>query len=109
MVGRSTGTLAPCGLCRNFQLNRERCFEERILHRILRKPFFGRFEVPWVWPDGEYQNSWEHVSFRNPSGASITGLWGAAHGEAIGTLVLAHPMGKAAKRFWLKQDPTIGH
>jgi uncharacterized protein len=74
-----------------------------ILHRILRKPFFGRFEVPWVWPEGEEQQSWERVSFRNPSGASLAGLWGSARGEAIGTLVLAHPMGKAAKGFWLKQ------
>jgi uncharacterized protein len=73
------------------------------LHRILRKPFFGRFEVPWVWPQEEDQRSWERVSFRNPAGASLAGLWGAAHGAAIGTLVLAHPMGKAAKGFWLKQ------
>lgn len=73
------------------------------LHRILRKPFFGRFEVPWSWPEGEDPKSWERVSFSNPSGASLAGLWGAAHGEAIGTLVLAHPMGKAAKGFWLKQ------
>lgn len=74
-----------------------------ILHRLLRKPFFGRFEVPWVWPLEEEQNAWERVSFRNPSGANIVGLWGTAHGKAIGTLVLAHPMGKAAKGFWLKQ------
>jgi uncharacterized protein len=73
------------------------------LHRILRKPFFGRFDVPWVWPKEEEQRSWERVSFRNASGASLAGLWGFAHGEAIGTLVLAHPMGKAAKGFWLKQ------
>lgn len=73
------------------------------LHRILRKPFFGRFEVPWVWPKEEDPETWERVSFKNPSGASLSGLWGSAHGEAIGTLVLAHPMGKAAKGFWLKQ------
>jgi uncharacterized protein len=72
------------------------------LHRILRKPFFGRFEVPWVWPQEEEQRSWERVSFRNTAGASLAGLWGSAHGKAIGTLVLSHPMGKAAKGFWLK-------
>lgn len=22
------------------------------LHRLLRKPFFGRFAVPWTWPNG---------------------------------------------------------
>ena len=73
------------------------------LHRLLRKPFFGRFEVPWVWPDGEDPKSWERVSFANPSGANLSGLWGQAQGSAIGTLVLAHPMGKVAKGFWLKQ------
>ncbi|NCA02754.1 MAG: alpha/beta hydrolase [Sphingomonadaceae bacterium] len=73
------------------------------LHRLLRKPFFGRFEVPWAWPDGEDPKSWERVSFANPSGAHLSGLWGQAQGSAIGTLVLAHPMGKAAKGFWLKQ------
>jgi uncharacterized protein len=74
-----------------------------LLHRILRKPLFGRFEVPWAWPEGEEQTSWERVSFSNPSGTSLAGLWGSAHGDAIGTLVLAHPMGKAAKGFWLRQ------
>jgi uncharacterized protein len=71
------------------------------LHRILRKPFFGRFEVPWVWPQEEEQRSWERVSFMNPSGATLAGLWGTAYGQPVGTLVLAHPMGKAAKGFWL--------
>lgn len=33
---------------------------------------------------------------------SLAGLWGPAGGEAIGTLVLAHPMGKAAKGFLLR-------
>lgn len=73
------------------------------LHRVLRKPFFGRFEVPWTWPDAADQRSWERVHFSNPSGGTLHGLWGAVQGAAIGTLVLAHPMGKAAKGFWLKQ------
>lgn len=72
------------------------------LHRLLRKPFFGRFEVPWVWPDGTDPTTWERVAFHNPSGATLRGLWGPAHGEARATLVLAHPMGKAAKGFWLR-------
>jgi pimeloyl-ACP methyl ester carboxylesterase len=73
------------------------------LHRILRKPFFGRFEVPWTWPDGTDQTTWERVSFKNPSNSDLAGLWGPAHGEGRATLVLAHPMGKAAKGFWLRQ------
>lgn len=77
-------------------------------HNILRKPFFGRFEVPWVWPSNSAQSDWERVSFQSTNGAQLQGLWGAAEnkmggvGEAIATLVLAHPMGKAAKGFWLR-------
>jgi uncharacterized protein len=74
----------------------------RLLHRLLRKPFFGRFEVPWTWPPGTDPAAWERISFENPLGAKLIGLWGAAHGAARATLVLAHPMGKAAKGFWLR-------
>lgn len=74
-----------------------------MMHRILRKPFFGRFEVPWMWPDGEDPRAWERVVIRSRAGSELAGLWGPARGDAIGTLVLAHPMGKAAKGFWLKQ------
>jgi pimeloyl-ACP methyl ester carboxylesterase len=72
------------------------------IHRLLRKPFFGRFEVPWIWPTGAVEALWERVSFQSGNGASLVGLWGSASGNAIGTLVLAHPMGKAAKGFWLR-------
>lgn len=72
------------------------------LHRLLRKPFFGRFEVPWRWPDGVDQSSWERVTVSSASGATLAGFWGAATGPARATLLLAHPMGKAAKGFWLR-------
>ena len=72
------------------------------LHRLLRKPFFGRFEVPWVWPAETDPSTWDRVTFANPAGVHLAGLWGTAEGDAIGTLVLAHPMGKAAKGFWLR-------
>jgi len=72
------------------------------LHRLLRKPFFGRFEVPWTWPTDADQAAWERVAIPSRNGARLAGLWGPAGGAAIGTLVLAHPMGKAAKGFWLR-------
>lgn len=74
-----------------------------LVHRILRKPFFGRFEVPWTWPDGTDPARWERVSIASPTGARLAGLWGDADGTPRATLVLAHPMGKAAKGFWLRQ------
>ena len=79
------------------------------IHRILRKPFFGRFEVPWVWPTNTAVESWERVSFISRNGAQLQGLWGKAEGHseehALGNLVLAHPMGKAAKGFWVEIWP----
>lgn len=58
------------------------------LHRLLRRPFFGRFEVPWVWPDGADPAHWERITFRNPSGAALRGIWGPAHTSARASLVL---------------------
>jgi pimeloyl-ACP methyl ester carboxylesterase len=72
------------------------------LHRLLRKPFFGRFEVPWTWPSDDEAARWERVALRSGNGARLAGIWGAAEGVAQATLVLAHPMGKAAKGFWLR-------
>jgi pimeloyl-ACP methyl ester carboxylesterase len=72
------------------------------LHRLLRKPFFGRFEVPWEWPSPDEEARWQRVNFRSGNGARLAGIWGPAEGIAQATLVLAHPMGKAAKGFWLR-------
>lgn len=74
------------------------------LYRILKKPFFGRYQAsPWRWPPDVSMDDWERVRFPSPSGASLSGLLGPA-GKA-GTrrgVVLAHPMGSAAKGFFLK-------
>jgi pimeloyl-ACP methyl ester carboxylesterase len=72
------------------------------LHRLLRKPFFGRFEVPWTWNSPDEAARWERVELRSGNGARLAGIWGPAEGDALATLVLAHPMGKAAKGFWLR-------
>ncbi len=74
----------------------------RRIHRLLRKPFFGRFEVPWTWPSADESSKWERATFKNPCDVQLVGLWGPAKCKAIGTLVLSHPMGKAAKGFWLR-------
>jgi alpha-beta hydrolase superfamily lysophospholipase len=73
-----------------------------LIHRVLRKPFFGRFEVPWRMPEGESEEIWQRVSIPSPTGASLAGLVGEAAADPVGALVLAHPMGKAAKGFWLR-------
>jgi len=73
------------------------------MHRLLRKAFFGRFEVPWNWPVAGEAEKWERSRFKNPGGGQLVGLWGLAELDAIGTPVLAYPMDKAAKGFWLRQ------
>lgn len=73
-----------------------------IVHRLLRKPLFGRFEVPWRMPEGASETDWHRVAIPSPTGASLAGLAGEAEGKPQGALVLAHPMGKAAKGFWLR-------
>jgi pimeloyl-ACP methyl ester carboxylesterase len=73
-----------------------------LAHRLLRKPFFGRFEAPWRMPEREKDRGWQRVTIPSPTGASLAGLVGEADAEAAGVLVLAHPMGKAAKGFWLR-------
>jgi uncharacterized protein len=72
-----------------------------LLHRLLRKPFFGRFEVEWRMPEGAQAAGWERVRFESPAGARLHGLIGEAAAPKA-ALVLAHPMGKLAKGFWLR-------
>ena len=76
-----------------------------LVHRVLRKPFFARFEVPWRWPRGANEADWERVGLTGAGGARLSAVWGEARGDAVATLVLTHPMGKAAKGFWLRPGP----
>ncbi|HEU0199517.1 MAG TPA: alpha/beta fold hydrolase [Burkholderiaceae bacterium] len=73
-----------------------------LVHRVLRKPFFGRFEVPWQMPSEVEPGDWAKVAFPSPTGSRLIGLVGEARAQPAGVLVLAHPMGKAAKGFWLR-------
>lgn len=71
------------------------------IHQALRKPFFGRFETPWSWSKDIPQTGWEKVSIPINEQQSLVGYWRKSP-KAKATLVLAHPMGKAAKGFWLR-------
>lgn len=73
------------------------------VHRILKQPFFGRYQKPWLWPPEIAADGWETVRFPSANGAGLVGVFGGAYTEpARGALVLAHPLGAAAKGFWLK-------
>lgn len=80
--------------------SRNAAFKKR-MHQILRKPFFGRFEVPWSWPQKIAKDGWEKVQIPLTEQQALVGYWQAVP-NAKATLVLAHPMGKAAKAFWLR-------
>jgi alpha-beta hydrolase superfamily lysophospholipase len=74
-----------------------------LLHRLGKKVFFGRFQKPWRWPADVSEGGWERVAFPNAGGARLAAVFGAAHDRPVrGAVVLAHPMGLAAKGFWLK-------
>lgn len=69
---------------------------------VLRKPFFGRYQKPWSWPEGVDPSEWTRVEFTNGSGARLVGLHGKARGPAKGVVVLPHPMHAQAKGYMLR-------
>ena len=72
------------------------------IYTLLKQPFFGKYRVKWAWPAGTEQAAWQAVPIKSGSGATLAGLFGEAEGIPLGTIVLAHPMGRAAKGHWLK-------
>ena len=73
------------------------------LFRLLKKPFFGRFMKPWRWPEGVRQDLYERVAITSRNGAQLQALVRRCESAAPrGVAVFAHPMGLAAKGFWLK-------
>jgi hypothetical protein len=72
-------------------------------YRLFKKPFFGRFIRPWRWPDDVDQGQWQPLSIASGSGARLAALLAETPAaQAKGAVLLAHPMGAAAKGFWLK-------
>lgn len=71
-------------------------------HHQLKKPFFGRFMQPWRWPSGVPQTGWERAWIDSASGSRLAAIVHRAPGQARAVVVCAHPMGLAAKGFWLR-------
>ena len=78
------------------------------VYKLLKKPFFGRFMVKWQNPlTPEQQKDWQPLQTQSKSGGIIYGLFAKAlTGKAKATIVLAHPMGKEAKGYFLKNGYT---
>ncbi len=72
------------------------------IHKAFKKPFFGQFQVPWRWPDNAVPEDWRRVQIKSGSGSLLSGLLGRCEGEAKGAVLMAHPMGAAAKGFWVR-------
>lgn len=70
-------------------------------HHQLKKPFFGRFMKPWRWPADVPTEGWDRVTIASPSGSSLAAILKLAP-QGRGVVVCAHPMGLAAKGFWLR-------
>ena len=72
-------------------------------HRQLKKPFFGRFKQPWRWPAGVDAEGWSRVSIASGSHSTLSAIVReTTRQRPLGVVVCAHPMGLAAKGFWLR-------
>jgi dipeptidyl aminopeptidase/acylaminoacyl peptidase len=78
------------------------CLMKNLVHKAFKKPFFGQFQVPWRWPENAVQEDWRRVEIKSTSGALLSGLLGRCEGQAKGAVLMAHPMGAAAKGFWVR-------
>ena len=79
------------------------------IFKVLKRPFFGRFMVPWRNPlSSEERLFWKPFLVRSESGAQIHALFRHADENMPihGTLILGHPMGKEAKAAFLKDGYT---
>lgn len=75
------------------------------LARLLKKPFFGRFQKPFVWPSSVPEREWARVELTTEHGNTLVGIHARARGAARGIAVLPHPMVSEAKAWGL----TSGH
>lgn len=75
----------------------------RALWSLLKRPFFGAFMVPWRDPlEPSARAQWTPLAARSASGVDLVVWFAAARAPARGTVVLAHPMGKEAKAYFLR-------
>ena len=76
-------------------------------YKILKKPFAGRYMVPWINPLNEDEMlDWERLEVKSKSGGTIIGLFARTKKKAKATIVLGHPIGKEAKAYFLKKGFT---
>jgi pimeloyl-ACP methyl ester carboxylesterase len=73
-------------------------------YRLAKRPFFGRYQRPWRWPDNVERTAWKRIEFETSRGAKLVGLYASSIlADAKATIVCAHPMGVEAKGYFLKR------
>ena len=73
------------------------------LYRLLKTPFFGKYRKPWLFPEVENAKDWQRLTVLSGSNARLAALFGPSLVEpVVGNVLLAHPMGKDAKGFFLR-------
>jgi fermentation-respiration switch protein FrsA (DUF1100 family) len=79
-----------------------------LFYKIIKKPFFGKFMVAWKNPlSEEQQKEWQQFNIQSKSGGKLAVLFANARtADAKATIVLAHPMGKEAKAYFIKNGYT---
>jgi pimeloyl-ACP methyl ester carboxylesterase len=74
------------------------------IYRVVKKPFFGRYQKPWHWPAQTERDGWTTVRFPGDRGVKLAGTYAQAHAlPAKATILCGHPMGTDAKGFFLKR------
>lgn len=74
------------------------------VYTLLKWPFFHRFMVEWRNPlDAEEYKKWIKDTIKSDSGARIRVMASKCDANTRGVMVLAHPMGKEAKGYFLKR------
>lgn len=78
------------------------------IYKLIKKPFFNKYMVKWINPLTEIEKKeWNELKTKSKSGAEIIGLFANSNIEnQKATIVLAHPMGKEAKGYFLKNGYT---
>ncbi len=78
------------------------------VYKIVKRPFFQRYMVPWRSPlTSSQQRLWTQFQVRSQSGGKIKCLVSKTTSEnPKGTVVLGHPMSREAKGYFLKNGYT---
>lgn len=73
------------------------------LQALFKKPFLGRFQKPWHWPQGIDPSTWVRLRFDSGRGGLLAGIYGEALGaRPKGGIVCVPPLRLDSKSFYLK-------